>query len=233
MIGCDVRCLGDDVEIGHGGFDHDDVCTFLCISSDGSAGKAFGIGRELVAFAVTERGSTSGCFSEGTIESTCEFCRVGHEGAFVAETGVDEGTFYGTDATVHHVGGSDTVSASAGIGESDLGKTSDGGLGVDGGVGVEDTAVAMGGVFAETDVAGDVEGGIEGLYLCDGLDDGALRVVGGRAGGVLFCSGGDAKEDDGPEAFGDEGVEEALESVDAPATLAGEGGDWDGGGRVI
>lgn len=233
MVGGDVRCFRDDVEIGHGGFDHDDVCAFLCISSDGSAGEAFGIWRELVAFAVTKRGGTSSCFSEGTIESTGEFGRIGHEGAFITETGVDEGTFYGTDATVHHVRGSNTVSASASIGESNLGETSDGRLGIDGGVGVEDPAVAMGGVFAETDIASDVEGGVEGLYFCDSLDDGALGVVGGRAGGVLFREGGYAEKDDGSETFGDEGVEEALEPVDAPTTLAGEGGDWDCGVGVI
>jgi len=91
----------------------------------------------------------------------------------------------------------------------------------------------MGGVFAETDVAGDKQGRIERLYFCNSLDDGALGVVGSRAGGVLGSECGYAKEDDGLETFGDEGVEEALESVDPPASLAREGGYGGGGVGVV
>jgi hypothetical protein len=43
----------------------------------------------------------------------------------------------------------------------------------------------------------------------------------------------DTKEDDALEAFFDEGGEEALELVDAPPGLAGEGGDKLAGVGVV
>jgi hypothetical protein len=51
--------------------------------------------------------------------------------------------------------------------------------------GVEDAAVAVGGVLAEADVAGDEEGGEEGFELLDGENDGGGRGVSSGASGVL------------------------------------------------
>ena len=67
--------------------------------------------------------------------------------------------------------------ARLGVGEGNLRDAFRGGLRVDGAVGVEDTAVAVRGVFAETDVGRDVEFREEGSEFADGKDDGAGRVV--------------------------------------------------------
>ena len=58
------------------------------------------------------------------------------------------------------------------------------------------------------------------------MDDGARWIVGFGAGGV-FGIGGErhAEEDDGAEAFGDEGGDVRFDAVEAAAVLVGEGGD--------
>jgi hypothetical protein len=77
------------------------------------------------------------------------------------------------------------VGASFGIAEGDLGETADGRMGIDGAIYVENTAVTVVCVLAETDVAGDVKIGVERSKFLDGLDNGTIWVIGERAGWVL------------------------------------------------
>ena len=69
------------------------------------------------------------------------------------------------------------MSTSSGIVDGDFRDTLNGGLGVDGAVLVEVPAVPVVGVFAEADVAGDVEVGEASNNLFDCLDDRTLGIV--------------------------------------------------------
>ena len=72
-----------------------------------------------------------------------------------------------------------------GVGEGNLRDAFRGGLRVDGAVGVEDTAVTVRGVLAETDVGRDVEIREERSEFADGEDDGTGRVICWGAARVL------------------------------------------------
>ena len=79
---------------------------------------------------------------------------------------------------------------------------------VEGAVVAEDPAMAMGGVFAEADVGDDEEGGEAGPEEANGLDDGAIGVVGCGTESVFDVGGdGNAEEDYGAEAFANERLE--------------------------
>jgi hypothetical protein len=78
------------------------------------------------------------------------------------------------------------VCSGFGVVDCDLSETFDGRLIVDGPVGMKDTAVTMGGVFAETDVGGDVDRGEGFAEDFDRLDYGSVRVVG--EGALLILS---------------------------------------------
>lgn len=140
--------------------------------------------------------------------------------------GLDELELDSADAAVVHVRGSDAVGACLGVRHRDVADALDGELVVEGAVFAQDAAVAVGGVFAEADVGGDEEGGEGFAEEADRGDDGALRVVGCGAEGIL-CGGleGNAEEDHGAETLGDEGAEEWDELIDAPSVLPGQGGD--------
>ena len=76
---------------------------------------------------------------------------------------------------------------------------------VEGAVVAEDPALAMGGVFAEANIGDDEEGGEAGPEEADGLDDGAMGIVGRSAEGVFDVgSNGHAEKDYGAEAFANE-----------------------------
>ena len=85
---------------------------------------------------------------------------------------------------------------------------------------VEEPAVPVRRVLAQTDVRRDEQRGEEHAQLLDRQDHGPLRVVRGRATRVLFARQRHAEEDDAPEALLHQGPEEALQSVDAPPALA-------------
>lgn len=88
----------------------------------------------------------------------------------------------------------------------------------------QDTAMAVGGVFAEADVGDDEERGEAGAEETDGLHDWSLGVVRCGAKGVFDIRGhGDTEEDYGLQAFSDKRFEVGDESVDAAAVLVGEG----------
>ena len=82
--------------------------------------------------------------------------------------------------------------------------------------------MAMRCVFAKTDIGDDEEVWEGTAEEADSGDDGARRVVGGRAKGIL-CGWGkrDPEEDDRAKPLSDEGCEEADEGIEAAAVLIG------------
>ena len=106
------------------------------------------------------------------------------------------------------------MGACFGVGHGYVGDALDGHGVVEGAIVAEDTAMAVGSVFAKADVGNDEEVWEGVAEEADGGDDGAGRVVGGCAEGVL-CGGGerDAEKDYRAETFGDEAREEWYEAV--------------------
>lgn len=193
---------------------------------DRTSGEATASRRKLVTFPVAERRAGASGVAERAVEAAREFSGVGHQDDLVGDASFDEFELDGADAAIVHVGRGDAMGAGFGIGHCDVADAVDGELIVKAAVVAEDAAVAVGGVFAEADVGNDEELRKAGAEEADGLDDGALWVVGGCAEGV-FGAGGDghAEEDDGSETFSDERFEEGDHFVDAAAGLVWEGGD--------
>ena len=222
----DLLGVADDIQIRARGLDHDDICALLDIALDSASREAAASGWELVAFPVAKRRAGAGGVAEGAVETAGEFSGVGHQDDLVCDAGFDELEFDGADAAVVHVGWCDAMGAGFGVGHCDVADAVDGELVVQAAVVAEDAAVAVGGIFAQADVGDDEELGKAGAEEADGLDDGALWVVGGCAEGVFGAWGdGDAEEDDGSETFADERFEEGDDFVYAAARLVGQGGD--------
>lgn len=117
--------LGDDVEVGTRGFDHDHVCAFGFVELE-LANRFAGVGGiHLVGFFIAVFGGGIECATERAVEGGGVFRGVGEDGdvleAFVVEGGADGG-----DAAVHHVAWGDDVCASAGVGEGLLDEDFDG-----------------------------------------------------------------------------------------------------------
>lgn len=113
-----------------------------------------------------------------------------------------------------------------GVGHGYVADAVDGETVVETAVVAQDTAVAVGGVFAEADVGDDEESGKAGAEETDGLHDWSLGVVRCGAEGIFDVWGhGDAEEDYGLQAFSYERVEVGDEFVDASAVLVGKGGN--------
>lgn len=222
----DLLRVADDIQIRAGGLNHDNIGALLDIAMDGASREATASGRQLVAFPIAKGRTGAGGVAEWAVQTAGEFGGVGHEDDLVGDAGLDELELDGADAAVVHVGRGDAVGAGLGVGHGDVADAVDRQLVVEAAVVAQDAAVAVRRVFAEADVGHDEEVGEACTQEADGLDDGALWVVGCGAEGV-FGSGGDgnAEEDDGSEAFADEGFEEGDDFVDAPAGLIGEGGD--------
>ena len=118
------------------------------------------------------------------------------------------------------------MSACFGVGHRYVGYALDREGVVEGAVVAEDSAMAMGGVFTETDVGNDEKRGKARSEEADSLDDGTLGVIGCGAEGVLDVgSDGNAEENYGAEAFADERFEVRSYLVEAAAVLIREGGD--------
>lgn len=81
------------------------------------------------------------------------------------------------------------MGACFGVGESNVRDAVDGEGVVEGAVIAEDAAVAVGGVFTETDVGDNVDVWEVEADKTDGLDDRSARVVCRRPKGI-FCVGG-------------------------------------------
>jgi hypothetical protein len=99
----------------------------------------------------------SGYTPERPIHGTRELGRVRHERASVAQPGVHEPALDPADAAVHHVARCNTVRACPRVRNGNLGNARNRWLGVNRSVLVKEAAVAMGGVFAQTDISCDVE----------------------------------------------------------------------------
>lgn len=132
---------------------------------------------ELVAFPVAERRRATRRIPEGPVQRTREFRRVRHERAAVPVPVVNERALDRLDTTVHHVARGDAVRAGTRVRESDLRNARGRGRVVDSAVGPEEATMTVGGVLAETDVAGDVELRKERAELAHGQDDGSVGVV--------------------------------------------------------
>lgn len=90
----------------------------------------------------------------------------------------------------------------------------------------EDAAVAVRGVFAETDIGDNEQGGESGAEEANGLDDRTIGVVGRGAQGIFHVgSCGYTEKDDGAETFADERFEVRDEFVDSAAMLVGKRGN--------
>lgn len=201
----DVFGVADDVEVGARGLDHDDIGAFLDIPVDGSAGETPTAWGELIAFAVTKGRARAGCVAERTVQAAGEFRRVGHQDYFVGNACFDQFQLDGSDAAVVHVGGRYAMSAGIGIRNGNVADAVNGELIVEGAIVPKDTAVAVGGIFAKTDIGNDEEGGEPGSQEPDCLNDRALGVISCGPKGVLGSVGdGYAEEDHRAEPFVDE-----------------------------
>ena len=86
--------------------------------------------------------------------------------------------------------------------------------------------MAVGGVFAKTDVGNNEERGKAGTEKTDGLNDWTLGVVGCSTEGIFDIRRyWDAEKDYGAEAFLDERFKMRDESIDAAAMLIRKRGD--------
>lgn len=121
----------------------------------------------MVALAVPIRRGATCSISERPVESACELGGIGHEHAPVAVTSVYEAALDRLDTTVHHVAGRHTVSASAGVVDSDFGDPVHRGVRVDRAIVVQQATVPVVSVFTEADVASNVEFWIERFKLLD------------------------------------------------------------------
>ena len=140
--------------------------------------------------------------------------------------GFDELELYGADPAVVHVGRCHAMGPGFRVCHGYVADAVDGEAIVEAAVVAQDTAVAVGGIFAEADVGDDEEGGEAGAEETDGLNDWTLGVIGCGTKGVfdIWCDG-NTEEDHGTEAFPYQGFEVRDEFVDAAAVLVGKGRD--------
>ena len=214
----------DDVEVGAGGFDHEDVGAF-CFVEGGFAKGFAGVGWvHLVGFLVTGARCGVESAAEGAVAGAGVFGGVAEDGGVGESVGVESGA-NGTDAAVHHVAWGDDVCSGAGVGEGLVAEDGDGFVIEDGSVGGDEAVVAVAVVGVESDVGDDGEvreGVFEGA---DGEGDEAVGVEG------FFCARGfegvvDAREEyDGADAFGEGCGGFGDEAIEGPAVAAWHGGD--------
>jgi len=103
----------------------------------------------------------------------------------VRDPRLDQFQFYRPDSPVIHIAWGDAVRAGFRIRHGDVADPLDRERVVQTAVFVQDAAVAVRGVFAQTHVDDDVERRKGGFQELNGVDDGAVRVVGGGAEGVF------------------------------------------------
>lgn len=120
------------------------------------------------------------------IQGTGKLCGIAHEGALVSEASLNELLLDSLDTSVHHVARCNAVCTGECVAERYLSEALDGGTSVDGAILVKKTAVAMGSVLAQTNVACDVERREEGFEPFNGKNNWSRRVVGGSTSTVLI-----------------------------------------------
>lgn len=142
------------------------------------------------------------------------------------DAGFDELEFYSADSAVIHIRWCHTMGACFSVCHGYIAYAVDREAIIEATVVAQNTAMAMGGVFAEADVGNDEEGREASAKETDGLNDWALGVVRCGTESVLnVWQNWDTKEDDGPEAFPYERVEVRNKFIDAAAVLVGKGGN--------
>ena len=86
--------------------------------------------------------------------------------------------------------------------------------------------MAVGSVFTEAHIGNDIEIWETGFEETNGLDDGALRIVGGGTEGIFGVGNeGDAEEDYRPESFGNERGKVGDQFGDTTAMLVRQRGN--------
>lgn len=142
------------------------------------------------------------------------------------DAGFDQLQFDRFDSSVVHVRRRHAMGARFCIGDGDVADAIYGESIVEGAVIAQDAAVAVGGVFAETDIGNDEQGGESGAEEADGLDDWSFGVVGSSAQGIFHVgSCRYAEKDDGGKAFPDKRLEVGNDPVDPAAMLIRERGN--------
>jgi len=102
-----------------------------------------------------------------SVERASKFGGVAHERHSIAIASIHESALDRFDATVHHITGCNAVGTSTSICNCDLGNTFHRWWGIDRTVVMEEAAVSVVGVFAQTNVACDIEVGIERTQFFD------------------------------------------------------------------
>jgi hypothetical protein len=109
-----------------------------------------------------------------------------------------------------------------GVGNSDFRKPSYAGVVIDGSIIVQDAAVPVIRVGAQTDIGDDAKRREAFANRPDRANGRSIFCVGGGAVRILSACG-DAKDEDRLQAIGEVGFEEFVEPVDGPPMLAGHG----------
>ena len=219
--------IADDVEIAASGLNHDDVGALGDVTVDGASGQTTSTRRKLVALAVTKRRAGPSGLAERTVQTTAELGAVGHQKHLVSETSLDKLEFDGANTSVVHVRWCNAVSTRLRVGQGHVGNTVDGHGVVERAIVSQDATVSVGSVFAEADIGDDVHVGELLANEANGLNDGALGIVCRSTQSILGrWRKGDAKEDNGAQAFVDQGGQERNKTVDATTKLARQGRNW-------
>lgn len=123
---------------------------------------------------------------EGSIEARGKLGRVSHQAGLVGNTLLNKGILDSLNTTVHHVTGRDHLASSTSISHRDIDQTLDRSTVVDRTVLAEDTAVAVRGVRAETDIAGQEKVGECFAEDFEGADRGSVGVICCRSDSILL-----------------------------------------------
>ena len=217
-----VPGLTDDIEVGHGRLDHDDVGTFVEVEADFLHGFP-GIGRiHLILAAVTELRGRIGGIAEGTVKSRGVFDGVGHDG-YVLEAVFVEGRADGGDTAVHHIRRGDDIGAGLCLADGRPGQKGQGRVVIDV-MAAEFAAMAVAGVLAKTDIADDDQ---TGQFLLDGFHGPlyrALWVPGRRARFILVFR--QTEDFDGRDSEGCGKARRFYGFIDRQVVTAGQAGDF-------
>ena len=220
-------------QLYHAGLDHENVGALEHVALSGANGETGRAGGQLIAAAVAERRRRLGRVAERSVERAGELGAVAHDAARVRQLVLVEEALNGANPTVHHVRGRHNMCARFGKRERHLSDALHARLAVQAhvecrvvGVGVEDATMAVCGVGAEADVAGDHQLGIPLTKQRNGANDGAALVVSVRASRILLgLVLDDAEEEHAAQTVGHNRVQMGLEHIDAHSLDARQRGD--------
>ena len=173
----------------------------------------------MIGLAVAELGRGVGRLAERAVERRSVFSRVGQDGRPAESVGVE----FAADARhapVHHIGGGHDVRAFLGLGQGSLGQEFERQVVLHLAI-FDHPAMAVAGVLAKTHIADDEEVRNGLLHRPDGALHDAFRVVGARAGFILFL--GNSEENDRRNAEAVRRLTLLNQPVHRPAIVAGHG----------